>query len=402
MLGNPAVDGTAIQLADILGTVQCGGSIKSMFSHEVIIKVQARAYSDHSAVDIDALAADIRAWTQELGFDAVGFTRRALREDERRLDEWLAEGRHGTMDWMQRHGRKRSRPEELLPGTVSVISVRMDYLPQETRDPRDLLDHPSKAYVSRYALGRDYHKVIRKRLQELATRIENRIGNFGYRAFVDSAPVMEKPLARDAGLGWIGKHTNLLNSKAGSWFFLGELFTDIPLPQDTPATDHCGSCRACIDVCPTQAITAPYQLDARRCISYLTIEHPGSIPEEFRQAMGNRIYGCDDCQLYCPWNKFAQFSPRDDFQPRHALDDTDLVALFDWTEEEFLERTAGSAIRRIGHERWLRNIAVALGNAETSSAVINALESHRHHPSEVVREHVEWALEKHQKSNGQD
>ena len=353
------------------------------------------SFSEENQPNVESLADDIREWALELGFTAVGFTQRALDVDEQRLHEWLDEGRHGEMEWMQRHGSKRSRPAELVPGTIGVISVRLDYLPEESQDPRELLDHPSKAYVSRYSLGRDYHKIIRKRLQHLADRIGERIGEFGYRAFVDSAPVMEKPLARDAGLGWIGKHTNLLNTKAGSYFFLGELYTDLPLPQDDPGSDYCGSCRSCIDVCPTRAITAPYQLDARRCISYLTIEHPGSIPEEFREAIGNRVYGCDDCQLYCPWNKFAQFTSEDDFSPRHELDQAELVDLFAWSEEEFLEKTAGSAIRRIGHERWLRNIATGLGNAKTSDAVIAALESRREHPSEVVREHVEWALARH-------
>ena len=346
-------------------------------------------------VDANALVRDIRAWARELGFQQAGITRRKLDVEEQRLEQWLAEGRHGEMAWMRRHGTKRSRPAELVAGTVSVISVRMDYLPRESRDPRAQLDHPSQAYVSRYALGRDYHKLMRNRLQKLADRIAEAVGEFGYRAFVDSAPVMEKPLARNAGLGWIGKHTNLLNKDAGSWFFLGELYTDLELPEDDAATDHCGSCTRCIDVCPTNAITGPYQLDARRCISYLTIEHPGSIPEAFRKPMGNRIYGCDDCQLYCPWNKFADFSSEDDFTPRHELDAAELVALFAWSEEEFLRNTEGSAIRRIGHERWLRNIAIGLGNARTTPAIVDALKSRRAHHSAIVREHVEWALRQH-------
>lgn len=357
-------------------------------------------------IDPSSLADDIRRWAAELGFQQTGFTRRALAREEARLDAWLAAGMQGDMAWMGRHGTKRTRPAELVPGTVTVISVRMDYLLEETRDPRELLDHPELAYVSRYALGRDYHKLMRNRLQQLAMRIAKVIGPFGHRAFVDSAPVLEKPLARNAGLGWIGKHTNLINSKAGSWFFLGELYTDLELPEDEPATDHCGSCHACIDVCPTRAITGPYRLDARRCISYLTIEHAGSIPEEFRAAMGNRVYGCDDCQLYCPWNKFAQFSEEEDFSPRQKLDATRLTELFAWNEEEFLQKTEGSAIRRIGHERWLRNIAVALGNAATAAAVVAALELRRDHPSALVREHVEWALSQHvkkkRKNTGQD
>ncbi|HEX7030631.1 MAG TPA: tRNA epoxyqueuosine(34) reductase QueG, partial [Gammaproteobacteria bacterium] len=292
-------------------------------------------------IDAAALAAGIREWARELGFQQAGFTRRALNDAERRLDEWLGAGKQGGMEWMERHGRKRTRPAALVPGTVTVISVRMDYLPEEGNDPRELLDHESRAYLSRYALGRDYHKLMRNRLQKLADRIAAAVGPFGYRAFVDSAPVMEKPLAQNAGLGWIGKHTNLINRSAGSYFFLGELYVDIELPEDEPETEHCGSCTRCIDVCPTKAITGPYQLDARRCISYLTIEHAGTIPEEFREAMGNRIYGCDDCQLFCPWNKFAQFTREADFTPRENLDAAELVELFDWSEEEFLKKTEG-------------------------------------------------------------
>lgn len=348
------------------------------------------------------LAASIRRWAQDLGFQQTGFTRRSLARAETRLNDWLDAGMQGDMEWMGRHGAKRTRPSELVPGTLTVISVRLDYLPEEERDPREMLDHASKAYVSRYALGRDYHKLMRNRLQKLADRIAEAIGEFGYRAFVDSAPVMEKPLAQNAGLGWMGKHTNLLNKDAGSWFFLGELYTDLELPEDEPATEHCGSCTKCIDVCPTDAIVGPFRLDARRCISYLTIEHSGSIPEEFRAAIGNRIYGCDDCQLYCPWNKFAQFSREDDFSPRERLDQAELTELFAWSEAEFLENTQGSAIRRIGHERWLRNIAIGLGNAATTPEVINALEARKGHPSEIVREHVEWALRQHQDGHGQD
>ena len=337
----------------------------------------------------------IRRWGHELGFQQVAIADTDLGEYEARLDVWLEQGHHGEMDWMAAHGRKRSRPELLHPGTRSVIVVRMDYLPPAATPVEDLIEQADKACISRYAIGRDYHKVLRSRLKKLAQRIENAIGPFGHRVFTDSAPVLEKPLAEKAGLGWIGKHTNLLNRQAGSWFFLGELYTDLPLPADEPVRDHCGSCRRCIDVCPTRAIIAPYQLDARRCISYLTIELKGSIPVEFRQAMGNRIYGCDDCQMVCPWNRYAQFSGEDDFQPRQDLDAGDLVELFGWDEATFLERTEGTAIRRIGHERWLRNLAVALGNAATTTAVLAALQARAEHPSALVREHVAWALARH-------
>lgn len=298
---------------------------------------------------------------------------------------------HGEMDYMQRHGTRRSRPADLLPGTVRVISVRMDYWPEAT-DAESLLDKPTQAYVSRYALGRDYHKVLRKRLQQLANRITEAAGPFGYRAFVDSAPVLEKAIARNASLGWIGKHTNLINSKAGSWFFLGELYTELPLPVDEPASNHCGSCSKCISACPTDAIVAPYQVDARRCISYLTIELKGPIPVEFRQAMGNRIYGCDDCQLVCPWNKFAQFSREDDFSPRHRLDSASLLELFQWSEQQFLDRTAGSPIRRIGYERWQRNLAIGLGNGPSDPIVVKVLRERLGNASQMVAEHIQWAL----------
>jgi epoxyqueuosine reductase len=342
------------------------------------------------------LAEQIRGWATELGFQATAFVRPELDSAEARLQQWLAAGRHGDMAYMARHGSKRSRPTELVPGTLTIISVRMDYLPEEPHDPQTLLDHPSKAYVSRYALGRDYHKLLRHRLQQLAEKISAEVGEFGYRAFVDSAPVLEKALAENAGIGWIGKHTNLIDKNTGSWFFLGELFTDLPLPvSDAAAANHCGSCSACIDVCPTGAITGPYQLDARRCISYLTIEMRDSIPEEFRKAIGNRIYGCDDCQLFCPWNKFAKPSQQTDFAPRHGLNDIELSELFGWSETEWLARMTGSAIRRIGYTTWLRNIAVALGNAATTAAVLNALQSRRADKSAIVREHVAWALSQH-------
>ena len=344
---------------------------------------------------MDELAARIRAWGQELGFQQLGFSDIELGEHEVHLNNWLSKGFHGDMSYMQRHGTRRSRPQELEPGTLRVISVRMDYLPQTAEDIETLLKTPSKGVISRYALGRDYHKLMRKRLQKLAHLIEGDSGPFGYRVFVDSAPVLEKALAEKAGLGWIGKHSNLINQHAGSWFFLGEIYTDLPLPIDSPATEHCGACTRCIDICPTQAIVAPYTVDARRCISYLTIELRDSIPEELRSLMGNRIYGCDDCQLVCPWNRFAQATQEQDFSPRHGLDAPQLISLFQWNEEQFLQRTEGSAIRRIGFECWLRNIAVALGNAPTSVAVIEALESRLHYDSEMVREHIEWALKNH-------
>jgi len=343
----------------------------------------------------DALARDIKRWGEELGFQQVGITDCDLSQAEERLGHWLAEGRHGDMEWMARHDRKRSRPAELVPGTLSVISARLDYLPEHQQAMNDALGDPARAFVSRYALGRDYHKVLRQRLKRLAQRIEARVGSLGYRVFVDSAPVLEKPLAQKAGLGWIGKHTNLINHRAGSWFFLGEIYCDLPLPPDPPAEDHCGRCRACIDICPTGAIVAPYELDARLCISYLTIEHPGSIPEPLRPRLGNRIYGCDDCQLVCPWNRFAQQTEETDFLPRNDLDTETLLALFAWDEAEFLHRTEGTAIRRIGHERWLRNIAVALGNAPSSSAIRSALQQRTAHPSPIVREHVGWAVNMH-------
>jgi epoxyqueuosine reductase len=345
--------------------------------------------------DLHALAASIRTWGEELGFQQTGISDVDLDRAETRLSDWLARQFHGEMHYMRRHGPKRSRPSQLVPGTVRVISARMDYLPAEEVKPEHLLDHPRKAYVSRYALGRDYHKVLRGRLKALACKIEARIGSFGYRVFVDSAPVLEKPLAEKAGLGWIGKHTNLINKDAGSWFFLGELYTDLPLPVDKPETSHCGSCRACLDVCPTGAIVGPYELDARRCISYLTIELKGAIPEEFRKAIGNRIYGCDDCQIFCPWNKFAKTSDEPDFVPRHGLGTSELTALFAWSEDTWLARTEGSAMRRIGYRQWLRNIAVALGNAESSPDVIEALDAKRDTGDDLLDEHVNWARRQH-------
>jgi len=338
-----------------------------------------------------ALAQRIKTWGKALGFDACGISDTDLSDAETRLAEWLAQGRHGEMDYMAKHGAKRARPQALLPGTLRVISLRMNYLPQAKNYAASLADG-NRASIARYALGRDYHKVLRDRLQQLAQNIEGEIGGFGYRVFTDSAPVMEVELARKAGLGWRGKHTLLLSREAGSYFFLGEIYTDLPLPVDELATEHCGSCSQCIDVCPTQAITAPYQLDARRCISYLTIELKGSIPEALRPLIGNRVYGCDDCQMVCPWNKYAQISAENDFTVRNGLDSATLVELFAWSEEEFNARLAGSAIRRIGHERWLRNLAVGLGNAPHSAAVITALRTRSDHPSTLVREHVAWAL----------
>lgn len=348
-----------------------------------------------SEIDLAALARTVKDWGRELGFQQVGIAGIELGEHEAHLQRWLAAGHHGEMDYMAAHGDKRSRPAELVPGTLRVISLRMDYLPGDTR-MTEVLARTEKAYLSRYALGRDYHKLIRKRLQQLAERIQARIGPFGYRAFVDSAPVLEKALASQAGLGWIGKNTLLINKQAGSWFFLGELYVDLPLPVDAPhASEHCGRCQACLDICPTAAFVGPYQLDARRCISYLTIELKGSIPVELRPLIGNRVFGCDDCQLVCPWNRFARPTRQGDFQPRHGLDNAELASLLRWSEEEFLARTEGSPLRRAGYERWLRNLAVGLGNAPTSIAVLEALALRREHPSALVREHVEWALARH-------
>ncbi len=352
-----------------------------------------------TGIDFHALAADIKRWGRELGFQELGISDTELSTEEAQLQAWLDRGYHGEMDYMARHGATRARPAALVPGTVRVISVRMNYMAPDAKDSWEVMDNAEAAFISRYALGRDYHKVLRALLQELAGRIENAVGKFAYRVFTDSAPVLEVALARKAGLGWRGKHTLLLSREAGSMFFLGELFTNLPLPLDGDTSEHCGSCRKCIDICPTQAIVAPYQLDARRCISYLTIEHPGSIPEEFRAAMGNRIYGCDDCQLACPWNKYAQLAAETDFDIRNSLDDVTLVELFAWSEAEFNARMAGSAIRRIGHARWLRNIAVAMGNAlrsdlsaQRKTVLRAALQARADSDSAVLREHVQWAL----------
>ena len=347
-------------------------------------------------IDPTSLSTQIKSWGQQLGFQYIGISDTDLSEAEQHLFSWLARGYHGEMEWMAQHGVRRSRPAELQPGTLRVITVRMDYWPDSACDADTVLNSPQLAYISRYALGRDYHKVLRQRLQQLADRVRAEIGDFDYRVFVDSAPVLEKPLAQKAGLGWIGKHTNLIARDAGSWFFLGEIYTDLPLIVDANvSSNHCGTCEACMDICPTGAIVAPYQLDARLCISYLTIELRGSIPEALRPLIGNRIYGCDDCQLICPWNRFAQPSAEQDFSPRHQLDQASLVELFGWEEHTFLERLAGSPIRRIGYECWMRNLAVGLGNARSEPAVIRALEEKRDHPSALVREHVAWALAQH-------
>ena len=344
-------------------------------------------------MELDVLARQIKGWGLELGFQAVGIADADLAAAEPRLLDWLARGWHGEMEYMARHGALRARPAELKPGTLRVISCRMDY---STSSGDGISTDAETAYVAKYARGRDYHKVLRHRLQRLCERIEQAVGAFGYRAFSDSAPVMEVELAARAGLGWRGKHTLLLSRDAGSWFFLGEIYCDLPLPVDSALEEHCGTCRRCIDICPTQAIVGPYQLDARRCISYLTIEHKSAIPEELRALIGNRVYGCDDCQLVCPWNSFASVTGEIDFESRNGLDHAALVELFAWTAAQFDERMRGSAIRRIGYERWLRNLAVGLGNAPTSREVVAALLSRKDHPSALVREHVEWALSRHE------
>ena len=349
---------------------------------------------DQEIADPTALKDEILALGRGLGFQALGVAAVDLSADAEGLREWLAHGHHGEMDYMASHGSKRWTPAELVPGTLSVISARMDYWPADSAGALSVLENPGLGYVSRYALGRDYHKLLRSRLQKLADAIAGRVGSFGYRVFVDSAPVLEKPLARNAGLGWIGKHTNLIARDAGSYFFLGEIYTDLPLPPDAPVEDHCGSCRRCLDACPTGALPAPYRIDARRCISYLTIELDGPIPAELRPMLGNRIYGCDDCQLVCPWNKYARLAGEPDFRARHGLDASSLVDLFSWDEATFLARTEGSAIRRIGHLRWLRNIAVALGNAPRDEAIIAALQVRAEHPDETVREAAQWALQR--------
>jgi epoxyqueuosine reductase len=347
-----------------------------------------------AVIDLNAVKRELSVRAHALGFGALGVGGITIPEDERHLLQWLAQGFHGEMHYMQRHGVMRSRPQQLAPGTVRVLSARMDYWPGQARAAGDVLAQPGLAYVSRYALGRDYHKILRQALKRLALELHGLIGPFGYRVCVDSAPVLEKAHARDAGLGWIGKHTNLIARDAGSYFFLGEILTDLPLPLDEPGGAHCGTCTACMPACPTAAIVAPYRLDARRCISYLTIEHRSAIPVELRAAIGNRIYGCDDCQLVCPWNKFARTAAHPDMKVRHGLDAPLLAAVFRWTQAQFEERMRGSAIFRIGYERWSRNIAVALGNAPRSVDNRRALEERREDGSPLVREHVAWALER--------
>ncbi len=347
-------------------------------------------------IEKQALTSKIKQWGQALGFQQVGITPTDLGHTEQYLQEWLAKNYHGEMDFMHKHGLKRTRPALLEPNTRSIISLRMDYYPPAF-DSEKNLQNPQQAFISRYALGRDYHKLIRKRIQKLAQKITTEIGDFGYRAYTDSAPVMEKPIAQQAGLGWIGKHSNLINSKAGSWFFLGELYTDIDLNYDAPAENHCGSCQNCIDICPTKAIVEPYIVDARRCISYLTIELKGAIPIEFRSQMGNHIYGCDDCQICCPWNKFAQTTEEKDFYPRNKLDTATLIALFAWSEPEFLKKTEGSAIRRIGHQRWLRNISIALGNSISQLETIMILKQKYASQNPLIQEHIDWAIQQLQK-----
>lgn len=358
-------------------------------------------------IDLAELARTIKRWGVELGFADVRIADVDLAHAEPGLQAWLDQGHHGEMDYMASHGMKRARPAELVPGTVRVISARMNYLPMATPDnwrEREgaRLRDPQAAVISLYARGRDYHKVLRSRLQQLADRIRTASGEFGFRVFTDSAPVMELPLAEKAGLGWRGKHTLLLNREAGSMFFLGEVLVDLPLPVDEPASAHCGQCQACMQVCPTAAIVGPGKLDARRCISYLTIELKGSIPAELRPLIGNRVYGCDDCQTICPWNKFAQRAVVPDFDERNALGQAGMLDLFAWTEDEFSRRMEGSPIRRIGHERWLRNLAVGLGNAADhipgDAAIVAALQARADDPSELVREHVAWALARHEKA----
>jgi len=347
--------------------------------------------SDH--IDPSTLLASIKCWALKLGFADIGVSNIDLSEAEQRLFEWLDKGFHGSMSYMQHHGVKRTRPQQLVPGTISVLSLRMDYLPEPQDKAISILHQVNRAYVSRYALGRDYHKLIRQRLKKLALKIQEQLGEFEYRVFTDSAPVMEKPIAEKAGLGWVGKHSNILNREAGSWFFLGEIYLNFALPESPSRENHCGECVSCIQVCPTQAIVAPYVVDARKCISYLTIENDGDIPLELRPLMGNRIYGCDDCQLFCPWNRFAQPNAQSDFKSRHQLDSSSLPDLFSWSETQFLKRFEGSPIRRIGYQNWLRNIAVALGNADKTKTNLKALQARKNYPDARIREHIHWAVE---------
>lgn len=346
-------------------------------------------------IDYFQLAQQIKQWATELGFHSSGITDAHLQAAEIHLMNWLRAGFHGEMAYMAKHGERRTRPADLIPGTLRIISVAMNYLPEALEHCKATLGRKDLAYIARYSLGKDYHRVLRRRLQQLAELISAQAGDFAHRAFTDSAPVMEKALAEKAGLGWIGKHTNLINKNQGSIFFIGEIYTNIPLAIDTPAENHCGSCETCIQVCPTQAIVGPYQLDARRCIAYLTIEYKGIIPEELRPLVGNRVFGCDDCQLFCPWNRYAQVTPHAAFSPRHHLDQSTLIELFQWTEQEFLTKTQGSALRRIGYPQWLRNIAVGLGNAPSHPQIIPVLQQKLNHSSALVQEHVAWALRRH-------
>ena len=362
--------------------------------------VQASAVESSAPEIWSDLVHRIKQWGTELGFGAVGIADLDVAEAAAYLQQWLQQGRHGQMDYLRRHAHLRATPGQLQPGALRAISARLDYLPRGTEETwaqreRLRLEQDGAAVISLYARGRDYHKILRARLRELSQRIAGAVGRPDYRPYCDSAPLLEVEFGRKAGLGWRGKHTLLLSREAGSMFFLGEILTDLPLPVDAPVSGHCGSCAACIEICPTRAITAPYQLDARRCISYLTIEHRGAIPEELRPLLGNRVYGCDDCQLVCPWNRYARRASMPDFDVRNGLDDANLVELFSWTEDDFARRHAGSAILRIGHERWLRNLAIALGNARTGPAVLGALQRRENDPSALVREHVRWALERH-------
>ena len=346
--------------------------------------------------DYVTLAADIKRWGRELGFAEIGITDTDLSHAEVEHQAWIKKGFHGDMDYMAKHGTKRTRPADLVPNTVRVISARLDYLPPNAKDSWQVMQDGEKAFISRYSLGRDYHKVLRQKLQKLCDKIFAEIADFEYRVYTDSAPVLEVALAEKSGLGWRGKHTLLLNKDHGSWFFLGEIYTNLPLPIDEKASNHCGSCAACIDVCPTKAIVAPYEVDARRCISYLTIELKTAIPLELRSLIGNRVYGCDDCQLVCPWNKFAEITQEPDFNVRNGLDDMSLVECFSWSEAEFKQKMAGSAIYRIGYTQWLRNIAVGLGNAPNSPEVVKVLKARQNDTSELLREHVVWALQQHE------
>jgi len=387
--------GGKVRRGGLIGQVNCElppcGGMPAYPTSAMIRRMQTNA----PHVDLVELAARIKVWGKALGFQSVGIGDTELGAAETQLLQWLADGHHGAMDYMAKHGAKRARPAELVPGTLRVISLRMNYYPENVRDVQAVLADGSRACISRYALGRDYHKVLRNRLQKLVEQIGAAVPQAACRVFTDSAPVLEVELAQKAHLGWRGKHTLLLSREQGSYFFLGEIFINLPLPVDAPAENHCGTCQACLDICPTRAIVAPYRVDARRCISYLTIELKGSIPPELRPLIGNRIYGCDDCQMVCPWNRFAQTTVEPDFAVRNELDDVSLVELFGWSEEVFFSRLAGSPIYRIGHEQWLRNIAVALGNAPTTPDVMRALHARANHPSELVREHVAWALERH-------